>query len=48
MALIFNGLNLLGINVYWQTIVIGLVLVLTVAADAISRAARHDTVSAQA
>jgi ribose transport system permease protein len=37
MALIFNGLNLLGINVYWQTIVIGLVLVLTVAADAISR-----------
>lgn len=37
MALIFNGLNLLGINVYWQTIVVGLVLVLTVAADAISR-----------
>lgn len=37
MALIFNGLNLLGINVYWQTIVIGLVLVLTVAADALSR-----------
>ena len=37
MALIFNGLNLLGINVYWQTIVIGTVLVLTVAADAISR-----------
>lgn len=37
MALIFNGLNLLGINVYWQTIVIGTVLVLTVAADAASR-----------
>ena len=26
MALIFNGLNLLGVNPYWQTIVIGAVL----------------------
>ena len=37
MALISNGLNLLGINVYWQTIVIGSVLVIAVAADALSR-----------
>ena len=37
MALILNGLNLLGINPYWQTIVIGGVLVLTAAADALSR-----------
>jgi len=37
MALINNGLNLLGINVYWQTIVTGVVLVVAVAADALSR-----------
>ena len=37
MALIYNGLNLLGINVYWQTIVIGSVLVIAVATDALSR-----------
>ena len=37
MALLANGLNLLGINVYWQTIVTGTVLVIAVAADAISR-----------
>ncbi len=37
MALILNGLNLLGINPYWQTIVVGGVLVLTAAADALSR-----------
>jgi ribose transport system permease protein len=37
MALILNGLNLLGINPYWQTIVIGGVLVLTAAADALNR-----------
>jgi ribose transport system permease protein len=37
MALIFNGLNLLGVNPYWQTVVIGAVLILTVAADALSR-----------
>ena len=37
MALISNGLNLLGINVYWQTIVIGGVLVIAVAADSLSR-----------
>jgi len=37
MALIYNGLNLLGINVYWQTIVIGTVLVIAVATDALSR-----------
>jgi ribose transport system permease protein len=37
MALILNGLNLLGINPYWQTIVTGGVLILTVAADALNR-----------
>jgi ribose transport system permease protein len=37
MALILNGLNLLGINPYWQTIVIGGVLILTVAVDALNR-----------
>lgn len=37
MALILNGLNMLGINPYWQTIVIGGVLVLTAAADALNR-----------
>ncbi|HEX9115956.1 MAG TPA: ABC transporter permease [Anaerolineae bacterium] len=37
MALLLNGLNLLGVNPYWQTIVIGGVLILTVAADALSR-----------
>ena len=37
MALILNGLNLLNINPYWQTIVVGGVLILTVAADALSR-----------
>ena len=37
MALINNGLNLLGINVYWQTIVIGAVLIIAVAADSLSR-----------
>ena len=33
MALINNGLNLLGVNVYWQTIVIGAVLIIAVAGD---------------
>jgi len=37
MALISNGLNLLGINVYWQTIIIGSVLIIAVAADSLSR-----------
>jgi ribose transport system permease protein len=37
MALILNGLNLLGINPYWQTIVTGGVLVLAAAADALTR-----------
>jgi ABC-type xylose transport system permease subunit len=37
MALISNGLNLLGINIYWQTIVIGAVLIIAVAADSLSR-----------
>ena len=37
MALILNGLNLLGVNPYWQTIVIGGVLILTASADALSR-----------
>jgi ribose transport system permease protein len=37
MALILNGLNLLNVNPYWQTIVIGGVLILTVAADALNR-----------
>lgn len=37
MALILNGLNLLGINPYWQTIVTGGVLILTVAVDALNR-----------
>lgn len=41
MALISNGLNLLGVNVYWQTIVIGTVLVLAVAADTLSRRRRR-------
>lgn len=40
MALISNGLNLLGINVYWQTIVIGGVLIIAVAADSLSRRGR--------
>jgi ribose transport system permease protein len=37
MNLISNGLNLLGINVYWQNIVIGGVLIIAVAADSLSR-----------
>ncbi len=37
MALISNGLNLLGINPYWQTIIIGAVLIIAVAADSLSR-----------
>ena len=37
MNLISNGLNLLGINVYWQNIVIGAVLIIAVAADSLSR-----------
>ncbi|MCO6450970.1 MAG: ABC transporter permease [Caldilineales bacterium] len=37
MALISNGLNLLGVNPYWQSIVIGGVLIIAVAADALSR-----------
>jgi ribose transport system permease protein len=37
MNLISNGLNLLGINVYWQNIVIGGVLIAAVAADSLSR-----------
>jgi ribose transport system permease protein len=37
MALILNGLNLLGVNPYWQTIVVGGVLILTASADALSR-----------
>jgi len=37
MNLISNGLNLLGINVYWQNIVIGAVLLIAVAADSLSR-----------
>lgn len=37
MALISNGLNLLGVNPYWQNIVIGTVLIVAVAADSLSR-----------
>jgi ribose transport system permease protein len=37
MALILNGLNMLNVNPYWQTIVVGGVLILTVAADALNR-----------
>lgn len=37
MELISNGLNLLGVAVYWQPIVIGLVLIVAVALDALSR-----------
>jgi ribose transport system permease protein len=37
MNLVSNGLNLLGINVYWQNIVIGGVLLFAVAADSLSR-----------
>ena len=36
MALISNGLNLLGVNPYWQTIIIGGVLIIAVAADSLS------------
>lgn len=36
LNLISNGLNLLGINVYWQNIVIGGVLIIAVAADSLS------------
>ena len=36
MALIINGLTV-GINPYWQTIVVGGILVLTASADALSR-----------
>jgi len=36
MALISNGLNLLGVNPYWQTIIIGAVLIIAVAADSLS------------
>ena len=41
MALILNGLNLLGINPYWQTIVIGGVLILTVAGGRVEPPARY-------
>ncbi|MCX6066187.1 MAG: ABC transporter permease [Chloroflexi bacterium] len=37
LNLISNGLNLLGINVYWQNVVIGGVLIIAVAADSLSR-----------
>jgi len=37
LNLIANGLNLLGINVYWQNVVIGAVLIIAVAADSLSR-----------
>jgi ribose transport system permease protein len=36
MALISNGLNLIGVNPYWQTIIIGGVLIIAVAADSLS------------
>jgi ribose transport system permease protein len=36
LNLISNGLNLLGINVYWQNVVIGGVLIIAVAADSLS------------
>lgn len=36
LNLISNGLNLLGINVYWQNVVIGGVLIVAVAADSLS------------
>ncbi len=37
MNLISNGLNLLGINPYWQSIVIGGIVILAVASDVLSR-----------
>jgi ABC-type xylose transport system permease subunit len=37
MNLLSNGLNILGINVYWQNVVIGAVLLIAVAADSLSR-----------
>jgi len=37
MNLISNGLNILGINVYWQNVVIGSVLIIAVAAASLSR-----------
>jgi len=37
MNLLANGLNILGINVYWQNVVIGAVLLIAVAADSFSR-----------
>ncbi|HEX7975971.1 MAG TPA: ABC transporter permease [Anaerolineales bacterium] len=40
LNLISNGLNLLGINVYWQNVVIGAVLIVAVAADSLSHRAK--------
>ena len=40
MNLISNGLNILGINPYWQSIVIGGILIIAVAADVLSRRRR--------
>ena len=37
MNLISNGLNILGINPYWQSIAIGGILIIAVAADVLSR-----------
>jgi ribose/xylose/arabinose/galactoside ABC-type transport system permease subunit len=34
MAVIKNALILLGVNVYWQSVVIGIVIVLAVGLDA--------------
>jgi simple sugar transport system permease protein len=34
MGVIKNALILLGVNVYWQSVVIGIVIVLAVALDA--------------
>ena len=33
MGLISNGLNLLGVDVYWQTFILGVVLLIAVVID---------------
>ncbi len=36
MAVLANGLNLLGVDVYWQNLVTGLILILAVVFDVIN------------
>jgi ribose transport system permease protein len=37
MALIVNALNLLGVDVYWQTFVIGATLLIAVLIDSVGK-----------